>query len=209
MGSHGMYLDKFAKKTVKVLVVGNPANTNAFICKKYAPSIPAENFSALTRLDQNRAQALIASKLGLRNGAVSKVVIWGSHFGYQFPDAAHAIAAIDGKEVKAVDALKDDAWVKGELFLRVRRRGFEVFMARRRRAPAMSLAKAICDHLRDWHVGTAPGEFVSMAVSSPGSYGIPKGTMYSFPVTIANGKWSIVEDLAIDDFTRKKMIDAL
>jgi len=202
--SQGGNIDKFAKKTVKVLVVGNPANTNAFICKKYAPSIPAENFSALTRLDQNRAQAQIAIKLGVRNDAVCNVVIWGNHSSTQFPDAAHAKAVIDGKELKAVDALKDDAWVKGEFVKTVQVRGAAVIKARKL-SSAMSAAKAICDHVRDWHFGTAPGKFVSMAVSSPGCYGIPEGTMYSFPVSIADGKWSIVEGLTIDDFAREKM----
>merc|ERR1719383_885997 len=193
--SQGGNIDKFAKKTVKVLVVGNPANTNAFICKKYAPSIPAENFSA---------QAQIAIKLGVRNDAVCNVVIWGNHSSTQFPDAAHAKAVVDGKELKAVDALKDDAWVKGEFVKTVQVRGAAVIKARKL-SSAMSAAKAICDHVRDWHFGTAPGKFVSMAVSSPGLYGIPEGTMYSFPVAIADGKWTIVEGLKIDDFAREKM----
>lgn len=202
--SQGSNIDKFAKKTVKVLVVGNPANTNAFICKKYAPSIPADNFSALTRLDQNRAQAQIAIKLGVRNDVVSNVIIWGNHSSTQFPDAAHAKAVVEGKEVKAVDALKDDAWVKGDFVKTVQVRGAAVIKARKL-SSAMSAAKAICDHVRDWHFGTAPGKFVSMAVSSTGSYGIPAGTMYSFPVSIADGKWSIVEGLTINDFAREKM----
>jgi len=202
--SQGGNIDKFAKKTVKVLVVGNPANTNAFICKKYAPTIPEENFSALTRLDQNRAQAQVAIKLGVRNDTVSNVIIWGNHSSTQFPDAAHAQVVLDAKEIKALEALKDDAWVKGEFVKTVQTRGGAVIKARKL-SSAMSAAKAICDHVRDWHFGTKPGKFVSMAVSSPGCYGIPKGTIYSFPVAIADGKWTVVEGLSIDDFAREKM----
>jgi len=202
--SQGGNIDKFAKKTVKVLVVGNPANTNAFICKKYAPSIPPENFSALTRLDQNRAQAQIALKLGLRNDVVSNVIIWGNHSNTQFPDAAHAKIVVNDKEISALEALKDDSWVKGEFLKTVQVRGAAVIKARKL-SSAMSAAKAICDHVRDWHFGTSAGKFVSMAVSSPGLYGIPEGIMYSFPVSIVDGKWTIVEGLNIDDFAREKM----
>jgi len=204
--SQGANIDKFAKKTVKILVVGNPANTNAFICKKYAPSIPAENFSALTRLDQNRAQAQIAIKLGVSNEAVSNVIIWGNHSSTQFPDAAHARVVVDGGEEMSVpEALKDDAWIKGDFVKTVQVRGAAVIKARKL-SSAMSAAKAICDHVRDWHFGTKPGKFVSMAVSSPGAYGIPEGTMYSFPVAISkDGRWTIDQGLKINDFAREKM----
>lgn len=203
--SQGQSIDKFAKKTVKVLVVGNPANTNSYICKKYAPTIPEENFSALTRLDQNRAQAQIAIKLGIRNDKVGNVIIWGNHSSTQFPDAAHAVVEReDGKVDKAVAVLKDDAWVKGAFVSCVQQRGGAVIKARKL-SSAMSAAKAICDHVRDWHFGTSEGRFVSMAVASDGSYAIPKGTLYSFPVSIANGKWSIIQGLVISDFAREKM----
>lgn len=202
--AQGKSLDKFAKKSVKVLVVGNPANTNAFICKKFAPTIPPDNFSALTRLDQNRAQAQIAMKLGIRNDAVSDVIIWGNHSSTQFPDAGHAKVILDGKEHTALDAIKDDAWVKGDFVSTVQTRGAAVIKARKL-SSAMSAAKAICDHVRDWHHGTAGDKWVSMGVVSTGLYGIEEGLMYSFPVRIKGGNWKIVEGLEINDFAREKM----
>ncbi|CAH1159405.1 unnamed protein product [Phaedon cochleariae] len=202
----GEALDKHAKKDVRVLVVGNPANTNALICSKYAPSIPSENFTAMTRLDQNRAQAQIAARLGLPVGNVSNVIIWGNHSSTQYPDASHAVVQTDGKQLKASDAIKDDNWLRSVFVETVQKRGATVIAARQM-SSAMSAAKAAADHMRDWFNGTAPGQFVSMGVVSDGSYGTPKDVVFSFPVSIKNGKWEIVQGLTIDDFSRK-MLDA-
>ncbi|XP_076314556.1 malate dehydrogenase 1 isoform X2 [Tachypleus tridentatus] len=203
--SQGKALDQFAKKTVKVLVVGNPANTNAFICSKYAPSIPKENFSAMTRLDQNRAQSQIAFRLNLPANCVTNVIIWGNHSSTQFPDASHAVVDVNGTVKKVVDCLKDDAYLKGEFITTVQKRGAAVIAARKL-SSAMSAAKAACDHMRDWWNGTAEGQWVSMAVFSDGSYNVPSNVMYSFPVQIgADRKWKIVQGLEISDFAREKM----
>jgi len=203
----GEALDQYSKKTVKVVVVGNPANTNAYICKKYAPSIPAQNFTCLTRLDQNRAQAQIASRVGQGISAqdVHNVIIWGNHSNTQFPDASHATISLPGQELKAPDVVKDDHWLKNEFISTVQKRGADVIAARKL-SSAMSAAKAICDHLHDWWFGTKPNRWVSMGVISDGSYGIQSGLMYSFPVTISpDHSFAIVQNLPIDSFAREKM----
>merc|ERR1712137_117872 len=206
----GQALDNHAKKSVKVLVVGNPANTNAFICRYFAPSIPAENFSALTRLDHNRAVAQVAKKLGICPSFVYNVAIWGNHSNTQVPDIRNAkicLKAVEGKvpagsgDVDAAVAIGDDNWIKTNFIPTVRSRGAAVIAARKL-SSAMSAAKASGDHMRDWHCGTAPGMFTSMAVVSDGSYNIPAGLIYSFPVTIAGGKWTIVPNLPVDDDLR-------
>ncbi|KAK7506997.1 hypothetical protein BaRGS_00001848 [Batillaria attramentaria] len=202
--SQGKALDQYAKKTVKVVVVGNPANTNALICSKYAPSIPKENFSCLTRLDQNRAQAQIASRLGIANSDVSKVIIWGNHSSTQFPDVRHAVALVNGKKVPVPEAVKDDSYLKNEFLKTVQTRGAAVIKARKL-SSAMSAAKATADHMRDWWFGTEGDNWVSMGVFSTGAYGVPEGVMYSFPVRIKNKQWTIVEGLEINDFAREKM----
>jgi len=198
--AQGGALDQHAKKSVKVLVVGNPANTNALICSKYAPSIPKENFSAMTRLDQNRAKSQIAAKLGVNAQEVKNVIIWGNHSSTQFPDARHA--TVGGKPVP--EALGDENWIQGDFVSTVQKRGAAVIAARKL-SSAMSAANAACDHMRDWFSGTAAGEFTSMGVFSDGSYNVPEGIMYSYPVTIADGKWTIKKDLPIDDFAKSKM----
>ncbi|MPC10297.1 Malate dehydrogenase, cytoplasmic [Portunus trituberculatus] len=202
--AQGQALDQHAKKTVKVLVVGNPANTNALICAKYAPSIPRENFSAMTRLDQNRAQSQIAGKLGIPVSDVKNVIIWGNHSSTQFPDLRHATAHVNGQDVPVYDAIKDDAYLKGDFITTVQKRGAAVIAARKL-SSAMSAAKAACDHMKSIWQGTPDGHFVSMGVFSDGSYNTPEGVMYSFPVTIQDQKWTIVKDLPIDDFAREKM----
>uniref|UniRef100_A0A4D5R9P6 Malate dehydrogenase n=1 Tax=Scolopendra viridis TaxID=118503 RepID=A0A4D5R9P6_SCOVI len=203
--SQGKALDKYAKKTVKVLVVGNPANTNALVCSKYAPSIPKENFSAMTRLDQNRAQAQIAAKLKIPPQYVKNVIIWGNHSSTQFPDVKHATALIDNQDVKVFDGIGDDAYLTNEFITTVQKRGAAVIAARKL-SSAMSAANAACDHMRDWWLGTPPGKYVSMAVYSDGSYGAPTEVMYSFPVTCSSDhSWKIVKDLPIDTFAREKM----
>jgi len=200
----GQALDQFAKKSVRVLVVGNPANTNALICANFAPSIPRENFSAMTRLDQNRAQAQIAQKLGVPVQDVHNVIIWGNHSSTQFPDVKHAMAKINGTDTPVYDAIKDDAFLKGDFITTVQKRGGAVIAARKL-SSAMSAAKAACDHMKSIFQGTNGDHFVSMGVFSDGSYGTPEGVMYSFPVKIADKKWTIVQGLPIDDFAREKM----
>lgn len=202
----GQALDQHAKKTVKVLVVGNPANTNCMIAKKFAPSIPNENFTCLTRLDQNRAQAQVADRLGLSALEVRNCIIWGNHSSTQFPDVRHAHAFIKGEKVAVPEAVKDDHWLKNEFISTVQKRGGAVIAARGL-SSAMSAAKAICDHLRDWWFGTKEGEWVSMGVLSDGQkYGIPAGIVYSMPLSIdAAHNWKVIEDLQIDDFSREKM----
>lgn len=197
----GEALDKHAKKDVKVLVVGNPANTNALICSKSAPSIPKENFTAMTRLDQNRAQSQIAAKLGTPVANVKNVIIWGNHSSTQFPDAKHATADLNGNTVAVYDAVKDDAWLRGQFVECVQKRGAAVIAARKM-SSALSAAKAASDHMRDWWNGTTSGRFVSMGVISDGSYGVPKDIIFSFPVTIENKQWKIMQGLPIDDFAR-------
>ncbi|KAM5165460.1 malate dehydrogenase, cytoplasmic [Mantella aurantiaca] len=203
--SQGAALDKFAKKTVKVIVVGNPANTNCLTAMKSAPSIPKENFSCLTRLDHNRAKAQIANRLKVANDDVKNVIIWGNHSSTQYPDASHAVVKLQGKEVSVFEAVKDDSWLKGEFISTVQQRGAAVIAARKL-SSAMSAAKAICDHIRDIWFGTPEGQYVSMGVVSDGNcYGVPGELMYSFPVVIKDKSWKIVEGLKIDDFSRGKM----
>lgn len=202
----GEALDKHAKKDVKVLVVGNPANTNALICSKYAPSIPKENFSAMTRLDQNRAQSQIAYKLKIPVGVVSNVIIWGNHSSTQYPDANHAVVERGGQVEKATEAINDDQWLREVFVTTVQKRGAAVIAARKM-SSAMSAAKAAADMMKDWFLGTKPGKIVSMGVISDGAYDTPKDVIFSFPVTIANKQWKIVEGLPIDDFSRN-MLDA-
>merc|ERR1712198_746791 len=196
----GEALDKHAKKSVKVLVVGNPANTNALICSHYAPSIPKENFSAMTRLDQNRAASQLAMKAGAKVESVKRVTIWGNHSSTQFPDAAHA--TIDGKS--AVSVINDEDWIKNQFIPIVQKRGGAVIAARKL-SSAMSAAKAACDHMKSWFQGTPAGDWVSMGVFSDGSYNTPVGVMFSFPVTINGGKWSIVQGLAMSPFAQEKL----
>uniref|UniRef100_A0A3B3RMR5 Malate dehydrogenase n=1 Tax=Paramormyrops kingsleyae TaxID=1676925 RepID=A0A3B3RMR5_9TELE len=182
--SQGAALEKYSKKTVKVLVVGNPANTNCLIAAKSAPSIPKENFSCLTRLDHNRARSQVAIRVGVPADNVKNVIIWGNHSSTQYPDVHHAKVNIQGSEVNVFDAVKDDSWLKGDFISTVQQRGAAVIKARKL-SSAMSAAKAICDHMRDIWFGTPEGEFISMGVYSSGnSYGVPEDLIYSFPVVI-------------------------
>jgi len=202
--TQGKLIDTVAKKTVKVLVVGNPANTNALIASSCAPSIPKENFSALTRLDQNRATAQIAAASGVQADAVQNVCIWGNHSATQYPDAWNGTVNKDGKAIKATEAVNNDEWLKSDFITTVQKRGAAV-LAARKFSSAMSAAKAIGDHLRDWVNGTN-GRWVSMAVNSTGNkYNVPEGLIYSFPVTCQNGSWSIVEGLEVSSFSREKL----
>merc|ERR1712240_896992 len=194
----GQALDQFAKKSVKVLVVGNPANTNAIIMQYYAPTIPKENFSAMTRLDQNRAAAQLAQKCGVGVEQVKKCFIWGNHSSTQFPDASHA--TIGGKA--ASEVIGDEEWIKSVFIPTVQKRGAAVIAARKL-SSAMSAAKAASDHMKDWFQGTS--DYVSMGVFSDGSYGTPHDVMFSFPCTVQDGKWSIVQGLPISDLAREKL----
>jgi len=201
----GAALDQFAKKTVKVVVVGNPANTNAYLAMVNAPSIPRENFSALTRLDHNRAKAQIAARLKIPVTTVHNIFIWGNHSSTQYPDVSHGfIVKEDKSKVSIRDAVNDDSYLKGEFITTVQQRGAAIIKARKL-SSAASAARAIIDHMREWVFGSPEGEFISMAVASNGSYGIPKDLIYSFPVRCKDGKYSIVEGLSIDEFSRKKM----
>ncbi|KAL7991340.1 hypothetical protein Chor_015596 [Crotalus horridus] len=191
--SQGKALDKYAKKTVKVIVVGNPANTNCLVASKSAPTIPKENFSCLTRLDHNRAKSQIALKVDVTAKDVKNVIIWGNHSSTQYPDVNHAKVKIQGKYTGVYEAT-------------VQQRGAAVIKARKL-SSAMSAAKAVCDHVRDIWFGTPEDEFVSMGVISDGnSYGVPDDLIYSFPVVLSKDKtWKFVEGLPINDFSREKM----
>lgn len=200
----GEALNNFARKDVKVLVVGNPANTNALVCSHYAPSIPKENFTAMTRLDQNRAQAQVAARLGVGIANVKNVIIWGNHSSTQYPDAKNATVNLNGTVKSVVEAVANNDYLNGEFVETVQKRGAAVIAARKM-SSAMSAAKAASDHMRDWFAGTKDGEYVSMGVVSDGSYGTPKDIVYSFPVQIQNGQWKIFQGLTIDDFARGKL----
>jgi len=204
--SQGKAIDSFAKKNVRVLVVGNPANTNCYIAAKYASSIPSENFSCLTRLDHNRAQSQVALKLNVTADKVKNVIIWGNHSSTQFPDVRHASVHLESGDVKgAYDALNDDDWIKNQFIPCVQKRGAAIIAARKL-SSAMSAAKAICDHLRSVWFGTVGDDWVSMGVVSDGSYGIEKGLVYSYPVRIDKNKsWSIVQGLDVNDWARDLM----
>ncbi|CAK9301958.1 unnamed protein product [Gordionus sp. m RMFG-2023] len=205
--SQGVALDKYAKKNVKILVVGNPANTNAMICAKFAPSIPKENFTAMTRLDQNRATAFVSGKLNILASQVKNVVIWGNHSSTQYPCIDSAEILLGEAYQPAREALKDQSnWIENDFIKLVQQRGAAIISARKL-SSAMSAAKAACDHMRDWWFGTKKGVIVSMAVLSDGDhYSIPKGICYSFPVTIDENKhWKIVDGLPITEFSHGKM----
>jgi malate dehydrogenase len=196
----GKVLDKVAKKDVKVVVVGNPANTNCLIVMKHAPSVPRENFTALTRLDHNRAKSQVALKLKVGVDQVKNTIIWGNHSGTQFPDLSHA--SVGGKPI--AEALHDDKWAKEDFVKTVQQRGAAVIKARGL-SSAFSAANAIVNHVHDWLVGTPAGEFVSMAVAAEGSYGIADEIIYSYPITSKGGKWTIVQGLTVSDWAREKM----
>lgn len=167
------------------MVVGNPANTNALICSHYAPSIPKKNFSALTRLDVNRALSQIGSKVNAKVEDIKNVIIWGNHSLTQYPDLNHA--TLNGKPLKEV--IGDDKWVHGDFVSKVAKRGGEIISVMKK-SSAPSAANAACDHMHDWWVGTKPGEYVSMGVISDGNkYGVGKGLIYSFPVVCKGGEW--------------------
>ncbi|MTD58785.1 malate dehydrogenase [Amycolatopsis pithecellobii] len=198
----GEAINAGAAEDIKVLVVGNPANTNALIAQSHAPDVPAERFTAMTRLDHNRATAQLAKKLGAPVSEIKKLTIWGNHSATQYPDLFHA--EVSGKN--AAEAVNDQKWLEDEFIPTVAKRGAAIIEARGA-SSAASAASAAIDHVYTWVNGTADGDWTSMAVPSDGSYGVPEGLISSFPVTTANGKWKIVQGLEIDEFSRGK-IDA-
>lgn len=201
----GESLNRVAKKTVKVLVVGNPANTNALVTAQYAPSIPKSQFTCLTQLDQNRATSLIALRLKCSPKQIKNIIIWGNHSATQYPDVSHAfVETASGGRVSVSAAINDDGYLQGEFISTVQLRGAAVIKARKL-GSALSAAKAIGDHIRIWWNGTAPGEFTSMGVLSDGSYDVPEGVVYSMPVEIKDGRIAIHKGLPVSDFSRAKM----
>ena len=196
----GKALSDNAAPDIKVLVVGNPANTNALIAMNNAPSIPNERFTAMTRLDQNRAKAQLAAKSGRPVGDVSHMTIWGNHSATQYPDIYRA--RIGGQP--AHEVIADDAWVSDTFIPAVQQRGAAIIEARGA-SSAASAASAAIDHVHDWVLGTGDDDWVSMAVPSDGSYGVPEGLISSFPVTTSGGFYSIVGGLEVDDFSRRRI----
>ncbi|MCD6026926.1 MAG: malate dehydrogenase [Solimicrobium sp.] len=195
----GKALDAVAKRTVKVLVVGNPANTNAYIAMKSAPNLPAKNFTSMMRLDHNRALSQIATKIGKPVTSIEKICVWGNHSPSMYAD--YRFATADGEAVK--DMITDDAWNKDVFLPTVGKRGAAIIEARGL-SSAASAANAAIDHVHDWVIGTN-GKWTTMGVVSDGSYGIPAGTIFGFPVTTANGEYQIVQNLAIDAFSQERI----
>ena len=197
--AQGKALNAVAKKTVKVLVVGNPANTNAYIAMKSAPDIPAKNFTAMLRLDHNRALSQLASKLNKPVADIEKLVVWGNHSPTMYPD--YRFATINGKSVK--DSINDEAWNKDTFIPTVGKRGAAIIEARGL-SSAASAANAAIDHVHDWVLGTN-GKWVTMGVPSKGEYGIPAEVIYGYPVVCENGEYRMIEGLEIDEFSRERM----
>lgn len=198
----GKALSDNAASDVKILVVGNPANTNALIAMNNAPNIPNERFTAMTRLDHNRAIAQVAAKTGTTVSDITKMTIWGNHSATQYPDLFHA--EVKGQNAAAL--VNDQAWLENDFIPTVQQRGAAIIEARGL-SSAASAANAAIDHMRTWALGSAKGDWASMAIPSDGSYGVAEGIISSFPVTCANGKYEIVQGLDIDDFSRGR-IDA-
>ena len=197
--AQGKAINAVASRGIKVLVVGNPANTNALIAQRNAPDIDPRNFTAMTRLDHNRAMTQLAQKTGNAVTAVTHMTIWGNHSATQYPDLFHA--KVNGE---AATTLIDQAWYKETFIPEVQQRGAAIIAARGA-SSAASAANAAIDHMRTWALGSATNDWVSMGIYSDGSYGIAEGLIYSFPVTCSNGDWTIVQGLEIDAFSQEKM----
>jgi len=197
--AQGKALDKAASRNVKVLVVGNPANTNAYIAMKSAPSLPRENFTAMLRLDHNRALSQVAAKTGTKVGDIEKLCVWGNHSPTMYAD--YRFATVAGKKVK--DLINDQAWNADVFLPTVGKRGAAIIEARGL-SSAASAANAAIDHMHDWALGTS-GQWVTMGIPSNGDYGIPKDIMFGFPVTTANGKYEVVKGLEIDAFSQERI----
>jgi len=194
----GKAINDHASRDVRVIVVGNPANTNALIAYRNAPDLKPGQFTAMTRLDHNRAMAQLANKTGKHTTDVESMIIWGNHSATQYPDIHHC--KVDGADAAS---LVDQAWVEGDFIPTVQQRGAAIIKARGL-SSAASAANAAIEHMRDWALGTS-GKIVSMAIPSDGSYGIPEGLVYSYPVTCENGEYTIVQGLEINDFSRNLM----
>ena len=199
----GQALNEVANRNVKVLVVGNPANTNAYIAMKSAPDLPQRNFTAMLRLDHNRALSQLASKTGMSVDSIKKLVVWGNHSPTMYPD--YRFASIDGKP--APEAVNDQDWYKNTFISTVGKRGAAIIEARGL-SSAASAASAAIDHVKDWVLGSS-GDWTTMGVPSDGSYGIPEGVIYGFPTICADGDYQIVPNLEIDEFSRSKMDNTL
>lgn len=197
----GKALNAVAKRDVKVLVVGNPANTNALIAQANAPDLPAKNFTAMMRLDHNRAMTQVAQKAGVPVTEVKHMTVWGNHSVTQYPDLF--TTQIKGKSAAAT--INDQAWLEGTFIPTVAKRGAAIIEARGL-SSAASAANAAIDHVRDWVLGTPEGDWVTMGVPSDGSYDIPEGVVYGFPCTCQNGEWKIVQGLEVSDFSRERMM---
>ncbi len=196
----GKSLNHCASRAVRVLVVGNPANTNALIAAANAPDLHHSQFTAMTRLDHNRAKSRLAEKLGAHHAQINRMTIWGNHSATQYPDITNA--TVDGKPVSG---MVDQPWLEDEFIPTVQQRGAAIIKARGA-SSAASAGSAAVDHMRDWVLGTPDGDWVSMGIPSDGSYGIEQGLMYSFPVTCRNGRIEIVQGLEVSDFSRQQMM---
>jgi malate dehydrogenase len=199
-GPQGQALDKVASRDVKVLVVGNPANTNCLIAMKNARSLKPQQFTAMMRLDHNRATSQIAQKVGKKVSDIRKVTIWGNHSATQYPDLFNAEA--EGRKVWPM--INDQAWLEQTFIPTVQKRGAAIIEARGL-SSAASAANAAIDHVRDWVKGTRDGDWISMGIPSDGSYGIAEGVLYGYPVTCKGGRYEIVKGLEISEFSRKRM----
>jgi len=197
--AQGKALNEVADRGVKVLVVGNPANTNALIARANAPDLNPRNFTAMMRLDHNRALSQLAEKTGAHTTDIRKLTVWGNHSSTQYPDLSHA--TVGGKPAKS---LVDQKWIEETFIPVVQQRGAAIIKARGA-SSAASAASAAIDHVHTWVKGTAPGDWISMAVPSDGSYGIKEGLIYSYPVTTKDGEYQIVQGLSVDEFSRKRM----
>ena len=197
--AQGKALNEAANRQVKVLVVGNPANTNALIARANAKDLNPRNFTAMTRLDHNRAVSQLAEKTGKHVSAIKRMTIWGNHSATQYPDLSHT--TVDGKPAKSQVEQK---WIEETFIPVVQQRGAAIIKARGA-SSAASAGSAALDHIHTWVHGTAPGDWISMGIPSDGSYGIQEGVIYSYPVTIKDGEYQIVQGLSVDEFSRKRM----
>jgi malate dehydrogenase len=203
-GPQGKALDKVASRDVRVLVVGNPANTNCLIAMKNAPSLKPTQFTAMMRLDHNRASSQIAQKINQPVSSIKRITVWGNHSATQYPDVFQAIVGemSDGKKVWPM--INDQAWLESTFIPTVQKRGAAIIEARGL-SSAASAANAAIDHVRDWVLGTKPGDWVSMGIPADGGYGIPEGVLYGQPVTCKDGRYEVVKGIEVSEFSRKRM----
>ena len=197
--AQGKALNEVASRDVRVLVVGNPANTNALIARSNAPQLAPRNFTAMTRLDHNRALSQLAEKTGSHVNDITHMTIWGNHSATQYPDLSHCL--VKGKPAKS---LVEQQWIETNFIPTVQQRGAAIIKARGS-SSAASAASAALDHMRTWFLGSRDGDWVSMGIPADGSYGIKEGIIYSYPVTCRNGEYQIVQGLSVDDFSRARM----